>query len=71
MRRLMTAALAAFLLSLPGCAFSIGGGSTEEVQCRTWGQQLLDLKKAHDEGALTQKEYEEAKRKIVRAALKN
>lgn len=42
MRGLMTAVLAAVLLVQSGCAFSIGGGSTEEVQNKTWGQQLLD-----------------------------
>jgi len=64
-------ALSAVLLASSGCAFSIGGGTTEEVQNKTWGQQLLDLKRALDEGALTQKEFDEAKRKILRSALKS
>jgi hypothetical protein len=63
--------LAGFLMLASGCAFSIGGGNTEEVQPKTWGQQLLDLKKALDQGALTQKEFEDAKRKVIRAALRN
>jgi hypothetical protein len=71
MRRIIIAVLAAVLLVQSSCAFSIGGGSTEEVQNRTWGQQFLDLKRALDEGAMTQKEFEEAKRKMIRAALKS
>ena len=69
-RTILATGLAAFLGLASGCAFSIGGGSTEEVQQKTWGQQLLDLKKAQDDGALTQKEYDDAKKKLLRSALK-
>ena len=33
----------------------------------TTGQQLQDLKAAHDQGAITDKEYEEQKEKILKA----
>jgi hypothetical protein len=70
-RVILVMGLAGFLVHVSGCAFSIGGGNTEEVQPKTWGQQLLDLKKALDEGAMTPKEFEDAKRKVVRAALRS
>ncbi|HVR85577.1 MAG TPA: hypothetical protein VMU54_14770 [Planctomycetota bacterium] len=70
-RAILALGLSGFLMLASGCAFSIGGGNTEEVQLKTWGQQLLDLKKALDEGALTQQEFENAKRKVIRAALKS
>jgi hypothetical protein len=33
----------------------------------TTGQQLQDLKAAHDQGAITDKEFEEQKEKILKA----
>jgi len=45
-----------------------GGGGAEmksEVTTTTTGQQLMDLKKALDSGALTQKEYEQERKKIL------
>lgn len=45
-----------------------GGGGAEiksEVSTTTTGQQLMDLKKALDEGAITQKEYEQERKKIL------
>jgi len=35
------------------------------VSTTTVGQQLLDLKKALDAGAITQKEYERERKKIL------
>lgn len=45
-----------------------GGGGADvksEVSTTTVGQQLLDLKKALDAGAITQKEYERERKKIL------
>jgi len=43
-----------------------GCGSSPEVQntttTQTYGQELLDLKKAYDEGAISEKEYNSAKK---------
>ena len=38
--------------------------STSEIHTTT-GQELIDLKKALDAGAITQEEYEELKKKIM------
>ena len=58
------------LLSLAsGCAWSIGGSKTDScnpptVQPTT-GQQLIDLKNAHDQGAISDAEYEKAKQELL------
>lgn len=45
-----------------------GGGGADvksEVTTTTVGQQLMDLKKALDAGAITQTEYEKERKKIL------
>ena len=45
-----------------------GGGGAEvksEVTTTTVGQQLIDLKKALDAGAINQQEYEQQRKKIL------
>jgi len=52
------------LLGVAAC----GGGGAEvksEVSTTTTGQQLMDLKKALDSGAMTQQEYEKERAKIL------
>jgi hypothetical protein len=48
-----------------GC--SVGSGPTNKVYPPTIGQQLIDLKKALDAGALTEQEYAAEKTKILNA----
>ena len=53
---------------LVGGVVACGGGGADiksEVTTTTVGQQLLDLKKALDAGAITQKEYERERKKIL------
>jgi uncharacterized membrane protein len=68
MRKLfITAAvtLSAMVL-LSGClALQIGGGDKKEDKKTTTGQQLIDLKKAHDAGAISDEEYETQKAKVL------
>jgi hypothetical protein len=62
---LMLLVVCGFLL---GGVVACGGGGAEvksEVSTTTVGQQLLDLKKALDAGAITQKEYERERKKIL------
>ena len=45
-----------------------GGGGAEvrsEVTTTTTGQQLMDLKKALDSGAMTQQEYDKERKKVL------
>lgn len=53
-----------FLLGVAAC----GGGGADiksEISTTTTGQQLIDLKKALDSGAITQQEYEKERKKIL------
>jgi hypothetical protein len=64
-----TLAIVSATLLLTGClgGFSLGGGtkSTTIIQKPTTGQQLTDLKKAKDTGALTEAEYQAQKTKVL------
>jgi len=57
----ITAALACCLL-LTGCA---GGGATVQTSNATYGQQLIDLKAALDQGIISQDEYEDGRKAIL------
>ena len=51
--------------SLAGCAWKVGSDSKQTVQNPTVGQQLIDLKKARDTGAISEQEYEAQKQKLL------
>lgn len=65
-RALFSGLLAALVLGLAGCS---GGGADvkSEINTTTKGQQLLDLKKALDAGAINQQEYERERQRILKA----
>ena len=49
-------------------AAACGGGGADvrsDISTTTVGQQLIDLKKALDAGAITQQEYQKARQKIL------
>jgi len=48
---------------LSGCAWSIG--EHKEHGQPTRGQELLDLKKARDQGAITEDEYQAQKKRLL------
>ena len=51
---------------LTGCAWSIGEGKDHVTSNQpTRGQELIDLKKAKDQGAITPEEYETQKKQIL------
>jgi uncharacterized membrane protein len=55
----------AFVALVLGC----GGGGAEmksDISTTTAGQQLLDLKKAYEAGAISKDEYEEMRERIVK-----
>jgi hypothetical protein len=59
-----TGAIMGLLLS--GCAWSIGSDKPHSAVVRpTHGQELIDLKKAKDQGAITEDEFEAQKKKIL------
>jgi hypothetical protein len=51
---------------LTGCAWSIGGREGEQSTVPpTQGQELIDLKRAHDQGALSDEEYEAQRQRVL------
>ncbi|HWH70601.1 MAG TPA: SHOCT domain-containing protein, partial [Candidatus Sulfotelmatobacter sp.] len=52
-------------LLFSGCVAAIGNGGGGSRGTNTLGQQLVDLKKAKDTGALTDAEYEAQKTKLL------
>lgn len=60
--------VAATVLGLigPGCAWQIGGDKKGTTMCKpTRGQELLDLKKARDQGAMTEEEYQAQRKQVL------
>jgi len=61
-KTVLGAAVVAMSLGLAAC----GGSTTTVQQTETQGQQLMDLKEAYDSGVITEKEYNETKKKILK-----
>jgi len=61
-KTVLGAAVVAISLGLAAC----GGSTTTVQQTETQGQQLMDLKEAYDSGVITEKEYNETKKKILK-----
>ena len=62
--------LCSLLLALAGCCCGGGDSSNtviekQPVQTAPLGDQLIKLKEAYEKGALTEKEYEEQKAKLL------
>jgi hypothetical protein len=53
------------LTLLTGCSWSVGGGAKSSTVMPTLGQQLMDLQKAKNSGAITETEYEAQKAKLL------
>jgi hypothetical protein len=52
------------MLLLNGCAVSLGSDNNGS-RAATVGQQLIDLKKAKDGGAMSEEEYQAQKQKLL------
>jgi hypothetical protein len=68
MKKLLVLTLIGFsaMTLLSGCiGLSLGGGTTTKSQSPTLGQQLTDLQKAKDSGALTDAEFQTQKAKLL------
>ncbi|MBF0474962.1 MAG: hypothetical protein HQK59_03855 [Deltaproteobacteria bacterium] len=51
-------------VGLSGCG---GGGAKNNIETRTTttGQELIDLQNAKDKGVITEREYEDQKKKVL------
>jgi len=56
--------LTAFMAANVGC-IGLQGGSDVVKPEQTLGQELIDLNKAKEEGAITNEEYEKLKKKLM------
>lgn len=69
MRNFLLCALLSAILFFSGCAWSIGGESGKTCPCQsrkpTIVEQLEKLKKLKDAGAITDEEYQKAKKKVL------
>lgn len=67
MNKAITFALSLVLLaavpSLSGCAG--GGTQVESTTTTTLGQELEDLDAAHEKGIITDRQYDDAKKKLI------
>ena len=62
---IIVSSIAVLTMSLAACC---GGGATTQFDARgTPGQQLMYLKEALDKGVITQKEYDQTKKKILKS----
>ena len=63
---LLTSMAACSVFLLTGCiGLQLGGGSKNETQNPSVGQQLTDLKTARDNGAITDAEFQAQKAKLL------
>jgi hypothetical protein len=65
---LLSLSLGVLAVGLSGCVIAMGNrdlGGPRPTQA-TVGQQLIDLKKAHDAGAMSDAEYEAQKQKVLK-----
>ena len=66
LKLLATSTTCGILLALTGCSWSIGGGKDRVSTTQTTrGQELIDLKRARDQGAITQEEYENQRHQVL------
>jgi uncharacterized membrane protein len=50
-------------MSITACG---GSKTVQNTSTQTYGQEMLDLKKAFDDGAISEKEYNDAKKAIAK-----
>ena len=66
MKKIIGTIFAMILVSTLVSCLAVGTGGKKIEQQPTLGQELLDLKKAKDEGAISDQEYNEMKEKLKR-----
>ena len=67
MKRLFIPLCAGLLATalLSGCETHLGGGTTNRIEQPTVGQQLIDLQRAKEAGAINDAEYQAQKAKLL------
>jgi hypothetical protein len=62
---ILAAALTTMASVSSGCAWSIGGKEGATVHQTTKGQELIDLKRAKESGAMSEDEYQAQRKRIL------
>ena len=68
MKRMVSIFVILVLLTTLASCIAVGSGGSKKMDHQTTlGQELIDLQKARDEGAISQQEYEELKEKLKKS----
>ena len=67
MRKIISVLLVLTILTTMVSCIAVGSGGKKVDHPATLGQQLIDLKKARDEGAISTQEYEELRKKLKKS----
>jgi len=67
MRKIISLILVMALITTMTSCIAVGSGGKKVENQTTLGQQLIDLKKARDEGAVSAQEYEKLREKLKKA----
>jgi len=67
MRKIICVLLVLALLTTMVSCIAVGSGGKKVENQPTLGEQLIDLKKARDEGAISAQEYAELRNKLKKA----
>jgi hypothetical protein len=67
MKKIIRTLFVMILISTLVSCIAVGSGGKKIEQQPTLGQELLDLKKARDEGAISDQEYNEMKAKLKKS----
>ena len=67
MKRIICVLLIIALLTTMVSCIAVGSGGKKVDHQATLGQQLIDLKKARDEGAISKQEYAELREKLKKS----
>ncbi len=64
MKKIIVSIFVIFLIATLMSCIAVGSGGKKIEQQPTLGQEFMDLKKARDEGAISEQEYNEMKEKL-------
>ena len=67
MRKIISVLVVLTILTTMVSCIAVGSGGKKVENQTTLGQQLIDLKKARDEGAVSAQEYEELREKLKKS----
>lgn len=71
MKKMIGMILVMVLMATLSSCIAVGSGGEKVHNHPTIGQQLIDLQKAKDDGAITQQEYEELKDKLKNSPMQS